>query len=197
MTTQFYLVPVHTVNDTNRGPSYLKWRLNPAGLDVPWSAKDYGLIDTMLVAADVTTDQHNTLTANADVTAIPANIDQPISQAALPTVKNHLEALHIPAKWVTTAHTYRDVLRLTAHLFMLAQRLHGLYGQKIIRAGYNLNTPIGDLPATVRQQLVATAHSFGWDTSAIQLSWQLRQALRYLATQWKDAPVIFGNLTTL
>jgi hypothetical protein len=197
---RWYVWPVQEVEigDTlYRGPKYLKWRQNPDGVDVRWKAMDYGLMPTMLLVADVTQEQHDLAAAQPDIITIPPDIDGAISPQALPLVVDALEALHIPAGWVTTAHTYRDVMRPTAHLFQLAQRYHGRTARRLIEAGYNLDTLIGDLPVNVLQSLNETAQSLGWDTSEIQASWRLRQALRHLAQQWGEAPVLFGDLGTL
>ena len=135
---RYYILPIDKRPTGHRGPKYLKWRFNPDGIDCQWSLKDYGLIDAALIAADVTQAQHEVLAAESDVAALPQDIDQNDSAIALPKVQNVLEALRIPAAWVTTDYTYRVLLRMVAGLFMFAQRYHAMHDEDLIdnlRAG--------------------------------------------------------------
>lgn len=195
---RFYIMPIEVVNETKRGPAYLKWRFNPDGVDAPWSMKDFGFQDTCIVAADVTAAQHQTLVANSDVVAAPANIDNIIDTVAKrDNVRDKLEDLNVPAGWVQTGMSYREVLRPVTHLFMFAQRYHALTGRKMVEPGYNLNTRISDLPLEVRQGLQQAADDLGYDTSGIAGSWLYRRGLKHLGDQWGESPVIFGDLVTL
>jgi hypothetical protein len=74
------------------------------------------------VAANVTTQQHNTIAAQADVIAIPADVNAEIGAAALSNVQTRLEQLRIPADWVTAGHTYRQVLKRVLAWFMGARQ---------------------------------------------------------------------------
>jgi hypothetical protein len=200
MTIRWYVFPVEEIvqgGTTYRGPKYLKWRMNPTGIDARWSMVDYGLMPTALLVGDVTAAQHTQAATQPDIVVIPENIDNAIGSIALPIVVSELEALHIPANWVTTTHTYREVMRRMAHLFQLAQRYHGRTAKKLIESGFNLNTFVSTLPINVRTSLNEAAQSLGWDTSMILGSWTLRQALLYLADQWGSTPVLFGNLAEL
>jgi hypothetical protein len=194
---RIYIMPILVVNDNYRGPKYLRWRFNPEGLDVPWSAKDYGLIDACLVAADVTQEQHEALVAEIDVVAAPVDIDQDISELAIPEIQTVLEALRIPSQWVTTDYTYRDLLRMVAGLFMFAQRHHGLWNEPLIDNVAQLDVQWNQIPLDRRQRVVDTADSFGYEYGDITGTWTVRQILRYLAVQWSDTPVHFGGLFTL
>jgi hypothetical protein len=179
----------------NRGPKYLLWRFNEAGVDVRWSMMDYGLMPTALLWADVTPAQQIQAEGLPDVITIPENIDQAIGTAnALSQVQAALESLHIPSGWITVGHTYREVMRKVAGLFLFAQRYHGRHAAKLIEAGYGLNSLISDLPANVRASLNDTAQSLGYDTDPIAGSWTVRQALKYLADQWGDAPLLIGGI---
>jgi hypothetical protein len=197
---RWYIWPVDeifTAGSLHRGPKYLKWLQNPTGIDVRWSWMDYGLMPSGLLVADVTAAQHAQAAAQPDIVVVPENIDNTIGAVALPMVQAELEALHIPAGWVNTTHTYRDVLRKTAHLFLLAQRYHGRTAKRLIDAGYNLNSTIASLPQSVRSSLNEAAQSLDYDTSAIQGTWTVRQALGYLADQWGNEPLKFGGFGEL
>lgn len=197
MTVRFYLLPIETTGNT-RGPKYFKWRFcQDCTLDVPRSTKDYGLRPTALVAADVTPEQHTFLAGQPDVTSVPANIDNNISAAALLTVRSALEGLKVPGNWVTTGHTYREVLRAVAGLFQFAQRHHALHGEMLVESNVNLDLVWSEVPASKRQRVQETADSLGYDTSPVTGAWTLRETLQYLANLWGEASFQFGNLATL
>ena len=98
---RFYILPIEQVdlNGPKRGPKYFAWKFDPdpPGLAARWGLMDYGLIDACLVAADVTQEEHDQLASEVDVAAAPLNLDQNISEIAIPQVQAVLEALRIPA----------------------------------------------------------------------------------------------------
>jgi hypothetical protein len=192
MAVRFYLLPLEQIGN-GRGPKYLTWR-NHSGLDARWAVMSYGLIGTALVMADVTSQQHNTLIANSDVTAIPQNIDANITTGALSAVRSALEGLRIPGNWATTANTYRELLRMVGGLFQFAQRHHGLHNQIIIPENINLDMTWGDIPLTWRQNLQTTADSFGYDYSQVTGSTPVRAILKSLADQWGNQPLYIGGV---
>lgn len=196
MTIRYYLIPIEIVDSDKRGPKYLNWRFteNPAPLNVPWSMMDFGLEPVMLIRADVTGGQHTTLSANADVISIPTNIDANITAGALSAVKAALETLNIPAGWVTTSFTYRQVLRMVCGLFQFAQRHHGVHLERLFSGGFDLDTQFSALPLAVRQRLIATADSLEYDTSGLSGSNTIRQILKNVADQWGSKPVIIGGV---
>lgn len=197
MTVRFYVLPIETNGDT-RGPKYLDWRFDPdpPGIDCLWSMKDYGLINAALVAADVSAAQHASLSGYADVAAAPVNLDNNVTAGALPIVVNVLEALRIPAGWVTTAYTYREILRMIGGLFMFAQRHHGIHNEQLVDNVGQLDLEWNQIPLARRQRVVETADSLGYDYSAVQATWKIRRILKHLGDQWADTPILFG-LTTL
>lgn len=198
MAIRFYLLPIES-NGNARGPKYFPWRYDPdppALIQATCSNMDFGLVPTMLVAADVTPAQHTTLSANADVTSIPQNIDATITAGALSAVRAALENLKIPGNWATTGNTYREVLRMVAGLFQFAQRHQGLHGQTIIPDNINLNMTWGNIPQAWQQNLQATADSFGYDYSQVTGSTTVRVILKNLADQWGNQPIYMG-ITTL
>lgn len=193
MTIRFYLVPVigtgANMEDARR-PAYF------AGSGIRYSCRDYGLMPVMLVCADTTTQQHNNIIANSDVTAIPTNIDNNITAGALTAVREALENLRIPGNWVDTSHTYRQVLRVVTGVFQLARRHFGLHNKKLFADEITLDDTWGSLPVQARTELQATADSFGWDYSGVTSGTLLRTILKNLAEQWGTSVFHFG-LTTL
>lgn len=193
---RYYILPIQTVGNA-RGPKYLKWRFNASGIDCPWSIKDYGLIDAGLVVADVTQMQHDQLADEVDVAALPVDIDQNVSAIALPIVVNVLEALRIPAAWVTTSHTYRGLLRMVGGLFMFAQKHHGMHGERLITSQAQLDLRWNQIPTAQRARIIVTADYMGYDYSEVQNAWATRRILKYLGDQWGGTPILFGSLAAL
>ena len=167
------------VADTVRRPKYL------GSSPVAWGGMPYGLEPVFLCWADVTPAQHSQLAAQSDVQPIPEDIDQTISPGALNTVRDNLEALHIPAGWVTTADTYREVMRVVCGVFQLSQRYNGMHRRRLVEAGVTLNTQWTDLPAGFRQRLRAAAESHNYDTSELSGTSTLRDILKFLSDQWQ------------
>ncbi len=193
---RFYVLPIQVIDGNSRGPKYFLWRLSPdgIGIDAPWSMKDYGLIPAALVAADVTQAQHEQLIAEADVAASPVDIDQNISDIALPKVAAVMEALRIPAGWIDDTYTYRQILRMIGGLFMFAQRYHGMHNEQLIDNVGQLDLTWSQIPTAREQKIIATADDRGYDYSAVQPSWKVRRILKHLGDQWGMQPIYFGRL---
>ena len=192
---RFYVLPVET-NASARGPKYFAWRFDPdpPGIACKWGLMDYGLIDACLLAADITQEQHEQLTANVDVAAPPQNIDQSISEIAIPQVKAVLEELRIPADWVTGAYTYRQILRMIAGLFQFAQRHHGLHNEPLIDNKSQLELRWNQIPIARRERIQQTADSLGYDYSAVAGTWLVRRILKHLGDQWGARPFYMGGV---
>lgn len=191
MTIRYYLVPENRATPDTREPKYVNTDATLAGLT--WQAMDYGIEPVFILAADVTPAQHTALSGYSDVISIPANIDAAIGSGALSTVKTRMEALFVPADWVTAATTWRQALAAVLRMSQYMQRLHGLYGLQV-SAGRSLDTAMSAVPSNIRTQMQLSAQSFGWDTSAITLSWTLRQVLTWAAAKF-TAPVYFAGQT--
>lgn len=188
---RFYLMPMEQVG-MFRGPKYLRWRQNPGGLSVRWNGMDYGKIDVMLVRAKVSQSEHGYLAAQQDVVSVPEDIDGSISVGALAGVKASLEGLYLPGGWISVGVSYRQVLRVVAGIFQLAQRYHGRAGAKLFELGIGLDTQWAALPVGVKQSLRASAEDLGFDTSGVTAESTMRQILKMMADQWGEA-FIFGD----
>lgn len=197
MALRFYLVPmVECVRNGNplpnsRCPKYF------VASTVQWGAMDYGAEPIFLVLGDVTAQQHTQLSNQSDVTHIVQydSLDSNIPGGAVTAVQNGLENLNIPGQWVSTAYTWRVVLRVVAGCFQLSQRVHGMNGRSVFREGVDLSRTWGSLPGGIQQDILDAADSFGWDYSTVTPSWTLRQILRHLAEQWGESGFSFGIAT--
>lgn len=190
MTVRVYVLPmVETLIGSHnyRSAKYFGVRDVPslAGLEnIKYNCMDYGMENVCILVADVTVAQHNILSAQTDVLSAPQNIDNNLNAGAVTTVKNFLELLHIPANWVTTAHTYRDVLRLIGWLFQFMQRVHGIFQEKLFIAPNTLSTTYGQLSVGMQAALLQAAQSFAFNTTGLQASTTLRVILKNLADQF-------------
>lgn len=197
MTWRLYLVPVVETTDPDDGkitrlPKYI------AALPVSWSAQDYGFEPAMLVAADVTTAQHNSISGNADVSAVPVNLDANPNNNGATSVRNRLEALNIPAAWVNTSLTWRQIVRTVSGFMQYMQRVAAIRGVPMARlfsGGVTLSTQINQLPQVWRDALIQAANEFGYDISGLSGGSTLRNALKAMADQWGTRPLVMGGLT--
>lgn len=178
----------------SKGPKYFNYRWRTDGLvDAKFSMMDYGRLQVCLVLADVTQAQHDLLVAQSDVASPPEDIDQLITEQALPQVQNVLEAMRIPAGWVDTTYTYRDIIRRVAGLFQFAQRHNGLHQEELIDSVAALDLTWAEIPLARRDRVAQTADSFGYDYSTVTGTWTVRQTLMHLANQWGATPIYIGG----
>lgn len=200
MTIRYYIMPfqAYQADYLYRWPKYFAWNGPPrgvpaGGIEAPYSWMDYGLIPAALVVADVTQAQHDELDAYSDVAAAPVDIDQNVSVAAIPRVQNVLEALRIPAGWVDTSYTYRQILRMIAGLFQFSQRHHAMHNEDLIPNVAALNLQWNQIPAARRTRIQATVADLGYDTSGITNQTLVRQILWNFAQQWGERPFHMGG----
>jgi hypothetical protein len=146
-----------------------------------------------LVSADTDEATHATLAALPRVTQIPADLDQQLSAGAVNAVQNALEARNIPAHWVSTNLTYRQVLRVVMGIFQFAQVYYRLHSLTLFRGGVNLDTQASQIPLAERNRLQQAAQTAGLDVSGITGTTTVRQILRQLGEQWLDRPVKLGE----
>jgi hypothetical protein len=170
MAVRFYLCPIETITDargrTVRRPAYY----TAAGIS-RIEMNDYGNEPTCLLAADVTPAQHTALVANADVSAFPVDLDSLVG-ANLATVKTALESKNLPADDVTANTPYRIILRWIIAIFSITT------SSPLFDGVVTLDTTLGQLTATQRAELKASAESSGYSTAGLTLQSTIREALR-------------------
>jgi hypothetical protein len=177
MATQLYVMPI-TGTGTGADPRRPKYAdTDLAGTD--WSAMDFGNEPVVLVA----TETNAALGAEVDVTTIPLNLDQNLTAGAVTTVQNKLEAFNIPADWVSTSLTYRQVVRRVCLGFQLWQRCQGLGLTTLFTGGVTLSTTFGSLPVGVRTTLQNAAVSLGLNTSSLTGASTIRQIINAIVPQ--------------
>lgn len=193
---RYYVMPIITVpvgDRLVRIPKYIFHEGNEGGVAVQlWSPMDYGLIDACIVACMLTQEQHEILVAEPDCVAAPEILDNAISEIAIPKVQQVLEALRIPADWVTSAYTYRQILRMMAGLFQFAQRHHGLHNEALIDNVDQLDITWSVIPADRKARILQTADSLGYVYTDVTSTWTVRRILKYLGDQWGTRVFLFG-----
>ena len=190
--SRFYVVPVvgtgadHT---DGRRPKYFEV------LSAPWSAMDYGAEPVMLVRAEVTSALDAILTANADVFALPVNLDVNLTNAEVATVRAVLETANIPvSNWVTTSVTWRQLLRTVAQMMQFLQRLSAVQGStRLFGSTVLLSTRWNQLNAAQQSALIQAASSMGFSIAAFTGSSNFRTMLKAMADQWGNRPVVIGG----
>ena len=197
-----YILPVdyQIVNGgVYRGPKYFKWRFNPDGLDVRWSMRDYGGLGetTMIVAADVTQEQHDYLSVQPGVYAIPETLDVTLSPAEISAFTDALETAYIPADWLLPNMTWRECLRTILGMFATAGKYAVIVGDSILNSGITLNMQFQNFPQYVQDALEQIAMNLGYPWDEVKDNWTARIVLKWFADQWPSGSFRFGNLITV
>lgn len=185
MTVRVYLMPVLTAQRggfTRRLPKYLGLVDGSRCTFIRYGQEDAGLF-----VVDSTDAQHAALVANADVRALPADLDTAVTNAARTQIVNALEALNVPAHWVANGQTFRIVLRRLVGMFLLLQRVHGR-GFRFLQQA--LDNQISTLPANVRQAMQDAAVDLQLDTAGITGATTLRVAMATIGAQFDQRPLL-------
>lgn len=160
---------------------------------------DYGFEPTMFVYADLPAAEDVALVAQADVLALPFNLDQTLSALQVTNTQNKLEAANIPAGWVNTTLTWREVARTVLWMFTFKNHLEAIYAERNANAklalfggGVTLATPFNALPAALRSAMQSTATEMGIPTTGLTGAATLRAILKTMADFFQGVPYDFG-----
>ena len=191
-TVEIYIMPLKGggSRENPRRPKYAEQAIS-------YGSTRFGEEGETLTAMLALADSHAIIQADADVIRIdPANLDNTLSGGAVTTITNFLEARNIPANWITTSNTSRQVLRVTLGVFLFTQRYAKLAGkQKIFLAGVDLTKVLSSFPANVRTNLIQAADDLGLDRSTVNNTWTIRQLLRHFGQQWVTIPINLNVVT--
>jgi hypothetical protein len=195
-----YLVPSESVPGegvTYYGPKYFAWRFGTGTLPKRGQV-DYGFIDGYLVEADLDAAQIAALTANPDVYAFPANLDAAISPND--GLRTMFEGFNIPTDWLTSATTYRELIRKLYGIIKFAQRFAYIAGENGAPPGtflfgvITLDTRYRNFPADVANWFSLTVASYGIDPGIIRANSTVRQMLKQ-ASDIIESEMIIGGVT--
>lgn len=196
MAVRVYILPIERVG-IYRGPKYFAWRFSVGGIVCPWQQVDYGLVDFAVLAADVTDPQHTSVSGNADVLALPLNLDSTLTGGSVTSTRDFLEAFNIPANWITGGQTWRSLLRTVTGMFLYVQRVTAIVGETLDFQAVPLNAQINDFPQVWQTALAQAAADMGFDYTGITGATTVRILLKTMADAWGARPIIFDTLLTL
>lgn len=184
MTVRVYLMPLvegTRGNFTRRLPKYLSLVDGSK-----CTCLRYGEENVCLLVVNSTDAQHTALIANADVRAMPTDLDTVVTNGARTAIVNALEALNVPAHWVANGQTFRIVFRRLVGIFQLFQNLEG---RKLRFLQASLDAQISTLPQAVRTGMQDAASALSLDMSSITGTTTLRAALATIGAQFDSRPV--------
>lgn len=187
-----YIVP--TVASTGTAPNQSrkpKYFHNATVSAASWSLITYGMEPWMIVVADLSGADHTLLAGQADVTALPSNLDAAITAGNVTTIVAKLDSMNVPSGWVKEGMTWREVLRKVINFFTLLQSYEGHGGTTPIFSSATLNTTVGNLSQATRDRIQAVADDAGLSTTAINGSTTVRQMLQILVDQMQTHEITF------
>lgn len=147
----------------------------------------YGHLPVCLVDCpnmDETT--HAELVVHSDVDAFPKTLNQVIGTSNLQAVKDTLESWMIPAQWVEESWTYLDILLRMEKLFIFASRFQPWLAHRLIVNFWDNDIALNDLPAFLIEDLQDAASTFGIDTSDIDGTWLIRDAVTVVSQRIEE-----------
>jgi hypothetical protein len=179
--TRGHLVPKYTSTFTDAGFSVSTIR--------------FGNNPHVLVFSDCDAATDATVDANPDVQRLPDDLDSSPTSGQVTAIQNFLENNNIPAGWVSTAMSWRTIVRGVLGIFLFVQRYQGDGGPAVFTGGVTLNSTFSSLPQPVRAAMQQAAIEQGFDTSSLSGASTLRQILRTMGLQWGTTPILIGGLS--
>lgn len=165
-----------------RRPKYVE------SFGVSWSAMDFGEAPVFLVSAVLSPEIEDTLVPNSDFAKVPVDLDQNLTSGQVTAWSTRLESLGLPAQWLDTGFTWRQVIRGVLAVFLFAQRAQ----VSIVQA--NLDQTFSQLSLAVRTRIIEAATSLGLSSAGVTGATPVRQVMRAIAVQWRN-PIVIGEIT--
>lgn len=197
MAARYYLVPLEFSADGGfRLLKYFFHRFDPnppaliprpAGVAV--RQLDYGMEQVALVDTDLPAEHHTLLAAQSDVVVIPENVQTTLGGARA-QLEAQLEALSIPAEWMTGAMTYFRVLQGIVGVFKVSQTLYEKGYLQLRPVGVTANTPYSSMPSPYREDLLASIDQWGYDRSGTSTASTWRQLMAVISAQPGNEPFL-------
>jgi hypothetical protein len=194
---RIYLLPFVTGSDGVLRPKYFSDGTITGDFK---GAIPYAFEPWMFVGADLASEEHITLSGQADVFLIPANLTDTLTAGQVTNVQNKLESINVPAGWVSTALTWAQVLRTVFGILNFYQRYTSIYFSAngtlppALGGTVTLNSTFASLPLAVRNALTATATDLGFSTTGIAGGTTLRTILKLMADQYAARAFILGEV---
>jgi hypothetical protein len=184
---RIYLVPTVVVVSNGRNSTVPKYFTDGTiSSSAGWSSVYFGQEGWVFVGVDLSPADDATIVAKPDGFALPFDLTQTLTAGQVTAVQAKLESVNIPAQWVTTSLTWKQVLRTTLSMCQILQRFGGRNTTRFFSVA-TLNGTVGSLPVGVRNDLSAAAVDLGLDTSSITGATTIRGALRIFGEQMRDS----------
>ena len=193
MAFRLYLVPISTAVDGTRFPKYF---LDKTIANSTWAMIDYGIEPWALVCGDLSPTDDATIVGKADAFGLPTDLSPVLTAGQVTAIQNKLEAINLPADWVSTSLTWVQVVRIVCGIMGLLQRYMFYAGATSLFTGsVTLTTTIGALPLNARTNLLNAATDLNLDVSSITGSTTIRQALGIVGQQFAAIPLRLAGQT--
>lgn len=199
MALGFYIVPIATLGGRleSRFPKYFY----DGTISFAYELRmvDYGFEPWMIVAADLSAPDHATISGKPDAYALPFDLTANLTAGQVTSVQNKLEAINLPAGWVTVLMKWSDVLRTVLHMFqfmrVLTVNLSPEDGPpvRLFGGSVTLATRINQLPINVVNTLKSSATSIGLVTDLVTGPTTIRATLKIVADQMTVKPFDLGG----
>lgn len=204
-TVRLYIVPSEIYDPGTTtiyyGPLYFSWRWGTG--DLPkLGTVDYGFTSGFLVLAELTQVQHDWLIIQPGAFAFPdpVDLDTNIAQEDTAALRVVFETFNVPADWLTSANSYRELLHATYGIFRFAQRYtfvasqNGAPSHTYLFDSIDLDTKFRDFPEDVQTWFSLTVADYGLDPEIIKENNDMRQMLKQ-AGDYLAIPLQIGGYT--
>lgn len=159
-----------------------------------WGAIRYSVDDETLAYFDGDQTDLDTVDADSDCENLAdvTNIDTGITNGRRGQLLGFLEPKNIPAKWITTGDTPRQIVRGIAGIFLFAQRFEGLHNSSIKTAGATLTAAWSSLSTTFQNELLAARDDHGWTEPDPTPSTSYEDFLIEAGEMFQNEPIFLG-----
>lgn len=193
MAFRLYLIPIIGTGAEHDGrrPKYL----TDGTVTGDWGGMDYGNEPWMIVGTNLSPVDEAVLLSQPDVFALPVDLSPKLTAPEVAAVQAQLEAMHLPAGWITPALTWREMVRTVLKIVALMQRLQ-FYQEntRLFENGVTLDTPVNALSPAVVTQLRAAVSSLRLNPAGVAGAVPLRQMLKTLADQAKTPAFVLHGV---
>jgi hypothetical protein len=181
---RFYMMP--TVGGAT-GPQDI--RMPKYGSDYPGlRIRYFGYEDFCLYSADLSLEQHDALIANADVRALPQDIDAQAGVAGATAAETFLESHKLPGDWILPTMTWRTILKYVTRIFKAMEYFEMFVPRTKLLAAIQLTTTVGTLSQDNQDKLAQAAAQAGVTFTS---SDTIRQVLKDIALAVSEEQVRF------
>lgn len=196
MAIEIFLIPMvqfgtNFLGQPHFGPKYVEDNANVTKFGVlRYSRITEAIVLVQAPAAELTSIRNNIDVASAATTA---NIDNTITTGQRNDMRSYLEAREVPAQWVNTGDTRREIIRGLAGIYMFAQRVEGRTGLGLKESFQSASITLDDtwlsLPQGTKTMLLETVADHGWANPGFTNTITVREILKFFSDQFEATPI--------